>query len=199
MYRSVDGAAPRASLTIAQQWALIALRTLIGWHFLYEGYYKWTLPGWDAAGQPLGEWTARGYLAAATGPLAGVFHTLASSSLIGWLDVLVVAGLIVAGLSLMLGLVTQLGAWIALMLLSLFYLAQVPLLGRAMPGTEGAYLLVNKTLVEWAGVLTILLFRTGRMAGLDLLRARRVVPVDADAASSTTQHSLEGESHGAHA
>lgn len=198
MFRSVDDAAPRASLTIAQQWALIALRTLIGWHFLYEGYYKWTLPAWDAAGQPLGEWTASGYLAAATGPFAGVFHTLASSSAIGWLDALVVAGLIVAGLSLMLGLVTQVGAWVALTLLSLFYLAQVPLLGRALPGAEGAYLLVNKTLIEWAAVLTVLLFRTGRLAGLDVLRARRGVPIDAGPASATPP-SLKGESHGAHA
>ena len=36
-----------------QQIALIALRTLIGWHFLYEGYYKLALPGWSADGAPI--------------------------------------------------------------------------------------------------------------------------------------------------
>lgn len=198
MYRSADGAAPRASATSLQQWALILLRTLIGWHFLYEGYYKWTLPGWDAAGQPLGEWTARGYLAAANGPFSDLFQKLAASPLIGWVDGLVIAALLVAGLSLMLGLFTQLGAWAALVLLSLFYLAQVPLAGRAVPGAEGAYLLVNKTLIEGAGVLTVLLFRTGRMAGLDVLRARHA-RIDAASASATDRSSLKGESHGAHA
>ena len=198
MYRSADGSIPQASATTPQQWGLIVLRTLIGWHFLYEGYYKWTLPGWDAAGQPLAEWTARGYLTAASGPFADAFHRLALSSIIGWIDGLVVAALIVAGLSLMLGLFTQLGAWVALLLLSLFYLAQVPLAGRAVPGAEGAYLLVNKTLIEWAGVLTVLLFHTGRMAGLDRLRARRV-GIPAESASSTNRSSLKGESHGAHA
>jgi thiosulfate dehydrogenase [quinone] large subunit len=177
---------------------LIVLRTLIGWHFLYEGYYKWTLPGWDAAGQPLGEWTARGYLTGATGPFADAFQRLASSSMIGWIDGLVVAALVVAGLSLMLGLFTQLGAWIALVLLSLFYLAQVPLAGRAVPGAEGAYLLVNKTLIEWAGVLTVLLFRTGRMAGLDVLRARPRRAL-AGAGGGPQRTSSKGESHGAHA
>jgi thiosulfate dehydrogenase (quinone) large subunit len=198
VYRSADGAVAPASATSLQQWALILLRTLIGWHFLYEGYYKWTLPGWDAAGQPLGEWTARGYLAAANGPFSDLFQRLAASPLIGWVDGLVIAALLVAGLSLMLGLFTQLGAWTALVLLSLFYLAQVPLAGRVLPGAEGAYLLVNKTLIEGAGVLTVLLFRTGRMAGLDVLRAR-LARIDTASASATDRSSLKGESHGAHA
>jgi len=38
-------------------------------------------------------------------------------------------------------------------------------------GAEGAYLLVNKNLIELAAVLAILAFRTGRIAGLDTLRA----------------------------
>lgn len=118
--------------------------------------------------------------------------------MIGWVDGLVVVALMAAGLSLMLGLFTQLGAWIALVLLSLFYVAQVPLSGRAVPGAEGAYLLVNKTLIEWAGVLILLVFRTGHMAGLDLLRARRI-RLRAEATPSTNRPSLKGRSHGAHA
>ena len=34
---------------------------------------------------------------------------------------------------------------------------------------EGAYLIVNKNLIEAAAVLVLLAFRTGRIAGLDLL------------------------------
>lgn len=173
MSKSVETATWHAPLTAAQQCGLILLRTLIGWHFLYEGYYKWATPGWDAAGQPLADWSARAYLASATGPLAGVFHWLGSSAAIAWVDGFVIAALIAAGVSLMLGLFTQPGAWTALALLSLFYLAQIPLAGRPVPGAEGAYLLVNKTFIEWAAVLTLVVFRTGRIAGLDVLRRSR--------------------------
>jgi hypothetical protein len=41
------------------------------------------------------------------------------------------------------------------------------------PNAEGAYLFVNKNLVELAAVLVIFAFRTGRIAGLDLLLGRR--------------------------
>nr|MBA3572564.1 hypothetical protein [Pyrinomonadaceae bacterium] len=37
------------------------------------------------------------------------------------------------------------------------------------PGNEGTYLLVNKTLIEAAGVIVLLAFNTGAIAGLDLL------------------------------
>jgi thiosulfate dehydrogenase [quinone] large subunit len=60
----------------------------------------------------------------------------------------------------------------ALGLLALFYLSAIPLSGSPQPGGEGAYLVVNKNLVEAAAVVVVLCFRTGRIAGLDLLRAR---------------------------
>ena len=56
--------------TRGQGVALVVLRTLLGWHFLYEGYYKLVLPAWSTAGTPLPAWSAGGYLRAATGPLA---------------------------------------------------------------------------------------------------------------------------------
>ena len=65
---------------------------------------------------------------------------------------------------------------LALTLLSTFYLAAIPIDGGARPGSEGAYLLVNKTLVEWAATLVVLLFRTGRIAGLDRLWTGRAAP-----------------------
>jgi thiosulfate dehydrogenase [quinone] large subunit len=97
----------------------------------------------------------------------------------GTIDVVVPLGLTLAGLSLMLGLFTQLGAWSALAFLTLFYLAAIPTGGIPIAGAEGTYLLVNKTLVEWAAVLVIATFRTGELAGLDLLLARRADTVSA--------------------
>jgi hypothetical protein len=35
------------------------------------------------------------------------------------------------------------------------------------PGAEGAYLIVNKNLIEMVALLAILAFRTGTIAGLD--------------------------------
>ena len=156
-----------------EAFSLVLLRTVIGWHFLYEGYYKLLVPGWSRAGDPLRAWSASGYLRAATGPFADTFHAMAGSGAMTWIDVLVPVGLLLVGLSLLLGLFTQIGAVGALGFLTLFYVASIPTAGVPMPGAEGTYLLVNKTLVEWAAVLAVLAGRTGHIAGLDLLRARR--------------------------
>lgn len=155
--------------------SLVALRTLIGWHFAYEGYYKLMLPGWTRGGGRLAAFGAEGYLRSATGPLAGVFHAIASHpTLMHATDVIVPIGLLVVGLSLMLGLLTQLGCVGAIAFLALFYLSQPPLAGLPQPGAEGAYLFVNKNLVELAAVITVLSFRTGTIAGLDRLWQSRV-------------------------
>lgn len=159
----------RGELTPRQGVALVALRTLVGWHFLYEGLVKLWLPGWRRDGVPLPLWSAAGYLKAASGPLAELCHSLARSS---WLPILgwaISLGLLLVGLSLMLGLFTQAGGFGALALLALFYLSNVPTQGAPVAGAEGVYLFVDKNLVEAAAVVALLAFRTGRIAGLDLL------------------------------
>lgn len=158
------------ALSRGQQVGLILLRTLVGWHFLYEGYFKLWRPAWSRGGAPLAAWTSAGYLHAANGPFAGLFRGLAESAWLGRIDMVVTIALILVGLSLTLGLFTQAGCAGGIALLSLFYIAQIPTAGVPQPGTEGAYLLVNKNLVEAGAVLVLLVFRTGRIAGLDLLR-----------------------------
>ena len=156
-----------------QKVSLVALRTLIGWHFAYEGLYKLSLPGWSRAGDRLPAWSAAGYLNAAGGPLGDLFRDLAGSGALAWIDVLVPVGLLLVGLSLLLGLATQIGCWGAIAFLTLFYLSAIPTTGTPQPGTEGSYLLVSKNLIELVAVVAVLVFRTGRMAGLDLLVRRR--------------------------
>ena len=158
-----------------QQFALIVLRTLIGWHFLYEAYYKIWSPAWSSAG-PLPRWTAAGYLSGATGPLAGLFQRMVNSGWTPWIDRTVKVGLLLIGLSLILGLFTRVGASGALLFLSLFYLLYVPVAGVPQPGNEGTYLVVNKTLIEAAAVVVLLTFNTGAIAGLDLLLSKRKRP-----------------------
>jgi thiosulfate dehydrogenase [quinone] large subunit len=155
-----------------QQTALVILRTVIGWHFLYEGLVKILWPAWTRAGVPMGRFSSAGYLRSSTGPFADAFSTFADASWLPWLDLLVAWGLLLAGLGLMLGLFTQVACAGALVLLALFYLSWLPTKGVYEPGTEGNYLLVNKNLVEAAAVAVVFAFRTGRIAGLDLLLAR---------------------------
>jgi thiosulfate dehydrogenase [quinone] large subunit len=160
------------SLNRTQQTALVVLRTLIGWHFLYEGFVKILWPAWSRDGAPLARFSSAGYLRSSTGPLAELFRELADVSWLPWLDHLMAWALLLVGLGLMLGLFTQLACAGALALLALFYISWLPTRGVYEPGAEGNYLVVNKNLIEAAAVAVVLVFRTGRIAGLDLVRAR---------------------------
>jgi thiosulfate dehydrogenase [quinone] large subunit len=170
-------------MTPARQFTLVALRTLIGWHFLYEGYTKLLQPAWARTGAPVAAWSSAGYLKGATGPFADIFHALGSSSWIGMLDLAIAAALVAVGLSLMLGLFTQAGCLGALGLLAMFYLSAIPL-GLPESRAEGTYLIVNKNLIEAAAVLVLFTFQTGSIAGLDRLwsggRASQAVRSHAD-------------------
>lgn len=161
----------RSHLSTTQQIVLIALRTLIGWHFLYEGYYKLMVPAWSSDGVPLAPWTSAGYIRAASGPVARLFQRMVDAGWTPWIDNAVKIGLLLAGVSLMLGLFTRTGCWAALLLLAMFYLSAIPFAGVPQAGAEGAYLIVNKTLIEAAAVCAVLGFDTGRIAGLDRLLA----------------------------
>ncbi|HEV8202864.1 MAG TPA: hypothetical protein VGP98_01430 [Pyrinomonadaceae bacterium] len=157
----------------SQSVALIVLRTLIGWHFLYEAYFKIMSPAWSRSGGPLTPWSSAGYLQGASGPLGGIFHRLVNAGWTVWLDRGVKVALLVSGLSVILGLFTRVGLWLGLAMLALFYLLYVPTLGIPQPNNEGTYLIVNKTLIEAAAVAVLLMFDTGRIAGLDLFLRRK--------------------------
>jgi thiosulfate dehydrogenase (quinone) large subunit len=173
-------------MSTAQQALLVILRTLIGWHFLYEGYIKLLRPAWGPDGLPLAPWSASGYLRGATGPFAALFHALGSSAWIGTIDSVLPVGLVAVGLSLMLGLFTQVGCIGAMTLLTTFYMSSIPISGLQEPRQEGAYLLINKNLIELVAVAVVFAFRTGRLAGLDrwlMTTRRRSTPALEEAAA----------------
>lgn len=165
-------------MSTAQQTMLVILRTLIGWHFLYEGYFKLLRPAWGQDGVPLGAWSSSGYLRGASGPLANIFSAVGTSPWVGTLDQIVAVALVAIGIALMLGVFTQLACIGAIGLLTLFYLSAIPTTGLPEPQLEGTYLFVNKNLIELAAVAVVLVFKTGRMAGLDrwFASARRRPP-----------------------
>ena len=141
--------------------AIMVLRVVIGWHFLYEGVSKLTSTTWSAAG----------YMKASRGPLAEFFRWIASQPhLLDNANLITMYGLTIVGVLLMLGLFTRLAAAGGIGLILLFYLCNPPFIGYfyAIP-TEGTYLIVNKNLVELCALVVILLTGTGRFAGLDAI------------------------------
>jgi len=146
-------------LSRPQMVAVVTLRVLIGWHFLYEGLSKLANPGWSAAG----------YLTQSRGPFAGLFRWMAADpNVLSNVNLLNKWGLTAIGLGLILGCFTRLAAASGLLVILLFYLCNPPFVGYfySIP-TEGSYLIVNKNLVEAAGLGVILVTKSGRAAGLD--------------------------------
>lgn len=159
----------RKNTSLLQQIALVLLRTLIGWHFLYEGFYKYSLPGWGAEGIPLASWRSASYLQASTGSLVQYWKKLLAMGDPAQLNLAVKISLALVGISLLLGLFTRTGCWGALVLLTLFYFT-------ATPSNETNAWLVNRTLIEAAAVGVLLVFNTGVMLGADLLLRRPPPP-----------------------
>ena len=147
------------TLSRGAAFAVVVLRVVIGWHFLYEGLAKLQAPAWSAAG----------YLQQARGPFASVFRSLAADpNLLPWVNQATMWGLVAVGLGLVLGCFTRLASLGGIVLILMFYLCNPPFVGYfyAIP-TEGSYLVVNKNLVELAALVVVFLTRSGHVAGLD--------------------------------
>jgi thiosulfate dehydrogenase (quinone) large subunit len=141
-----------------QLYALIALRLLVGWHFLYEGVIKIYNPNWSA----------KGYLLSAS-IFKPFFAWLAGESMISVVDTLNIAVLMVVGISLVIGLKTRWASVLGMGLLALYYLAHPPLPNLPQGPAEGSYWLVNKNLVEIAALWVIMVFPTAWAFGLENL------------------------------
>jgi len=147
------------TLSRGAAFAIVVLRVVIGWHFLYEGLAKLQTPAWSAAG----------YLQQARGPFAFFFRSLAAdANLLPWVNQVTMWGLVAVGLGLVLGCFTRFASLGGIVLILMFYLCNPPFVGYfyAIP-TEGSYLVVNKNLIELAALVVVFLTRSGHVAGLD--------------------------------
>jgi thiosulfate dehydrogenase [quinone] large subunit len=147
--------------TPAQSFALILLRIVIGWHFLYEGGVKVLNP----------HWTSKAYLLDSGGFLKGVFGQLAGNpTLLAISDYANAWGLTLIGLSLLLGLFVRYASLGGLVLLFLYYLSH-----PAFPGieylfpTDGSYFIINKTLVELVAMFVVFAFPSSHIFGVQRL------------------------------
>jgi len=147
---------------------LLVLRIFIGWHFLYEGLVKVLNPSW----------TAKAYLMDSQGPFGTFFGNMsANAGLMRSVDFLNEWALVLIGLGLILGLFTRLSCIGGILLLVLYTLSHPALLNvtYGMP-MEGSYFLIDKNLVELAGLGVLFAFPTGREIGIDRVLAR-ILPV----------------------
>jgi thiosulfate dehydrogenase (quinone) large subunit len=151
-------------LTNVQANALVLLRILIGWHFLYEGVIKAYNPSW----------TSRGYLLSAS-ILKPFFAWLASDSFISVIDSLNIIGLIAVGISLLIGIKIKWGCIAGMLLLVLYYLAHPPFPGLPQGPAEGSYWVVNKNLIEMAALFVIYQFPLTSVFGLGNLISKNKV------------------------
>jgi thiosulfate dehydrogenase [quinone] large subunit len=165
----------KGTLSNVQMATVVALRILIGWHFLYEGLSKLTSDGWSA----------KGFLLQARGPFAELFRWMAADpERLEIVNQLNMWGLTLIGLGLILGCFTRLASASGILVILLFYLCNPPFVGYfySIPA-EGSYLIVNKNLVELAALAVILVTGSGRAAGLDRiihgLLEKRDRPADA--------------------
>ncbi len=142
-----------------QSAALVTLRVMIGWHFLYEGITKLTTPQWSAAN----------FLLESKWIFAEIFKGIAGNPpVLSVVNVLNTWGLILIGLGLILGCLSRTATVAGMALIWLYYVCNPPFTGLyyAIP-SEGNYLIVNKNLIEIAALFVLLLFPTGHIIGLD--------------------------------
>jgi thiosulfate dehydrogenase (quinone) large subunit len=142
-----------------QMIALVIMRVMIGWHFLYEGVAKLMKPNWSAAG----------YLSQAKGIFAPFFEWITSTpDVLAIVNQMNIWGLIAIGLGLIVGCCTRIASIAGILLILLYYVCNPLFVGfyYSIP-MEGNYMIVNKNLVEMAALFVITVTNSGRFAGLD--------------------------------
>jgi len=148
-------------------WALIILRVLIGWHFLYEGMVKLINPDWSSVG----------FLLDSQGLFARTFISMASNpGILNFIDILNTWGLILVGLGLILGVLNKFATWSGMALLALYFLSHPPMVGfKFSAPSEGSYLWVNKNLIEMIALYVIFLFPTSHIIGIDRFFRTKII------------------------
>ncbi len=147
---------------------IVVLRVIVGWHFLYEGMAKLYTP----------DWTSAEFLSISGWLLAPFYHWIAETpAVLQIVDFLNIWGLILIGLALFIGLFERFAAISGIVLLTLYYFANPPFVGNDFGVvTEGNYLIVNKTLIELAALVVLLLIPTGKYIGIDKFVQRIKTP-----------------------
>jgi hypothetical protein len=108
----------------------------------------------------------------ASGPLAGIFHSIAENQFIVYLtDYTIIFGLIIIGFCLFLGISTKVASLAGAALLFLFYISNPPFTVNPIGyGVEGHYLVINKNLIELLTLLTLAFLPKSWLFGVENIR-----------------------------
>jgi len=155
-----------SNLSKSQLNVLVFMRILIGWHFLYEGVIKLYNPSW----------TAKAYLLSSEGIFKSLFVKLAGDGMVGFVDGINIAILLVVGLFLVLGVMVKRASLLGAVLLLLFYLSHPAFPGMNQGPSEGSYWIINKNLIEMAALLVLYYFPTEKYFGLAIFFGKKYKP-----------------------
>ena len=154
IYESLVGTQFRSG----RAWALLFGRLSLGWLFLWSAYFK-------VQTELAGGMATKGFLAnSASGPLQGMFNALSGN----WaIEILVVYGELLIGISLVFGILTRLGAISGALQMLLFTVALWPI-----ADTENANPLVDFRVIYGMIFLMFFFVSPSRFLGIDGILAR---------------------------
>ncbi len=129
-------------------WLITSMRIVVGWHLFYEGISKLFNPNWSAAS----------YLMESKWLFSGFFHWLISNNtLLQTVNYLNIAGLLIIGMFLFIGIFTRAASISGALLLSLYYIANPPFAASSMPSLSNFYI-INYNLIEIVVLIVIASF-----------------------------------------
>ena len=133
------------------RYALLFLRLVAGWYFLYAGFTKVVNSTWSAAG----------YIGNAK-TFPAFFTWLATPQNIGWVNFLNEWGLVLVGVALILGIFTRYAALAGALMLFFYYL---PILDFPYAGAHGY--IIDDHIFAIAALFVLALSNSGRFWGVD--------------------------------
>lgn len=131
--------------------SVFILRVLMGWMYLYVGIGDVLDPKFSAAG----------YIKSAKS-FVWLYEWFLNPQVLPIVEFMVKWGLLLLGLSLVLGLLVRLSSYLGMALMFLFYL---PILNFPLVGQHA--FLVDEHIIYMAGLLVLASFRAGHIWGLD--------------------------------
>lgn len=137
-----------------QNFALFILRTVMGWMFLNAGINHFLDKKFSGAGYVSG---AKSFV--------WLYQLFLNPQVLPIVDSLVKYGLVLLGVSLVIGLFVRLSSYLGMLLMFLFYL---PTLNFPFVGMQGS-VLVSQHIIYMAALLVLVSFRAGKVWGLEKL------------------------------
>ena len=170
-----------------QTWGMTVLRMAIGWHFLYEGLWKFSQPG---------GWSSVEYLRMSRWIGAPLFHWIAGNpTVLSICDQATMWGLTLIGLGLITGVLARVAAPFGILLLAFFYVAQPPFLTS---GGMHHFLLLDYNVVEAFALAAVMfspgagLWEVARAAWRWFARRRTGAAAEADVQESDRRNLIAG-------